>query len=731
MHDRPAASLARSLRRLPALLGVALLFGALYAVQKEFHQLKLDDIGRAIRAIPERALALAFGCTVLSYGVLTLYDRLGTIYAGNKVAYRRVAFASFCAYALSHNLGFAAVSGAAVRYRLYAHWGLSPGQIARTVAFCSLTFGLGGMVLGGAILFVEPGAVPWLGEHVPHAVLYAIGAILWGVVTGYVATAWLLPIIRLRGRAIVLPTWRMALLQVGLATADVAITATIFWVLLPATARLTWLLFLCVYVASYTAGLAANLPGGIGVFDSAILFGLSPFLQLPRIAAAIVVFRLFYYIIPLFLAGALFAGNEAFLRGSALLHHPAPAQAGGAPAPGLPRWSEPDFAVAAASGAVALSGLLLLGLGVLVPRQTSHWSEPGLAELALQAGQFVPSLLGAGLVVMAVGLVRRVNLAWTGALVLLAAGAAFVAGQGERYWPVGVLVLAGLVLAPFRALFYRHARLLTGPLEAPSALSLLALIVCVLGLAGFRRRVQGMPNNAWWEIVLSAHVPWGLRASMALLVALAVVALWLLLRPGRVGWRPWDVEARLRLLMIGVRAPEHADGLVLGEAERAAIPFLRLGPVLLGLGDPVGARRDRVSAIWRLCDLARQEGRDPGFWRVGTRYLKVYNDLGLTALPLGPEGLPSSGSRVPGTAPEFLVCVAERDWGRCCPCCSGWRSARTSRQRRRRPARKQHGRPKGLHSFPALVECGAAIGHDTTAGTGARRPRFQDSRSRH
>ena len=60
-----------------------------------------------------------------------------------------MAFASFCAYALSHNLGFAAVSGAAVRYRLYAHWGLTPVQIAKTVAFCSLTFGLGGMVLGG------------------------------------------------------------------------------------------------------------------------------------------------------------------------------------------------------------------------------------------------------------------------------------------------------------------------------------------------------------------------------------------------------------------------------------------------------------------------------------------------------------------------------------------------------------------------------------------------------
>ena len=67
-------------------------------------------------------------------------------------------------------------------------------------------------------------------------------------------------------------------------------------------------------------------------------------------------FRLYYYIIPLFLAGALFAGNEMLLRGGALLQVAAAARGVQA----LARWSEPDFAVAAATGAVALCGVLLL-----------------------------------------------------------------------------------------------------------------------------------------------------------------------------------------------------------------------------------------------------------------------------------------------------------------------------------------------------------------------------------
>ena len=163
------------LRQLPPILGVVLLIGAIYVVQKEFHHLRLSEIATALHEIPLLALAISFLWTVLSYAVLTIYDRLGTIYAGHKVSYGRVAFASFCAYALSHNLGFAAVSGAAVRYRLYAHWGLTPLQIAKTVAFCSLTFALGGLVLGGAVLFLEPQSIPFFGEHMPVAVMYAVG----------------------------------------------------------------------------------------------------------------------------------------------------------------------------------------------------------------------------------------------------------------------------------------------------------------------------------------------------------------------------------------------------------------------------------------------------------------------------------------------------------------------------------------------------------------------------
>ena len=232
------ATLRRGARHLPAILGVLLLIGAIFVVQREFRHLNLRDVGRAMRSIPARALLIAAVWNLLAYGVLTFYDRLATIYAGKRVSFGRTALASFCAYALAHNLGFAAVSGAAVRYRLYSHWGLTPEQIAKVIAFCSLTFGLGGMSLGGAILFGEPHAVPWFGEH-SAAVVCSIppAPALWLVVGTYVFISTRYPVLHFRGRTIELPGWRMALMQVALATVDVAVTASIFYALLPAGPR--------------------------------------------------------------------------------------------------------------------------------------------------------------------------------------------------------------------------------------------------------------------------------------------------------------------------------------------------------------------------------------------------------------------------------------------------------------------------------------------------------------
>jgi uncharacterized membrane protein YbhN (UPF0104 family) len=651
----------RALSVLPTLLGLALLSCAVFVMWREFHGLKPSEIGRAVRQIPLHALALAAVWTFFAYFVLIFYDRLGTIYAGHKISYRRAAFASFCAYALSHNLGLAAVSGAAVRYRLYSHWGLLPPQIAKVVAFCSLTFGLGAGVLFGAVLWVEPQSLPFIGKLAPVWVLHAAGTLCWLIVALYVSLARFVRHFRLFGQAIELPRWYMALGQVTLATVDVAATASIFHALLPHASGLTWMQFIGVYLASYSAGLIANLPGGLGVFDGAMLLGLAPWLDAPHVLSAILIYRLFYYIIPLFIAGSLFAGNEIALRGGSFWRRfrGVPAEAR------VSSWSEPDFAVAAASGAVAMSGTLLLAVGVLLPRPEFTWVGADFAEVAAEAGQYVPSLAGAGLLALTMGLWRRVNLAWGLTLLLLAIGTLFEMAQGVRLWVPVTLLLTVMLVAPFRGAFYRHARLFAGPLTVENVLPMLALLGCIVTLAALEKHVRNYADNMWWELVISPEVPNGLRASVALAVLVGALAMWRLVHPGRVSFLPWTPETSLRFARMGGAAPSYADGMVVGESGQAAIAFRRCGKILLALGDPVGAGADMPAAVWRFRDLAQQEGRDPAVWRAGAALLKLYADLGLTALPLGPDGMPVSDEPVgPGMVSRlygYLVCVVERD----------------------------------------------------------------------
>jgi phosphatidylglycerol lysyltransferase len=304
---------------------------------------------------------------------------------------------------------------------------------------------------------------------------------------------------------------------------------------------------------------------------------------------------------------------------------------------------------------------------VLEARPDFSWIDPDFADVAETAGQFIPSLIGAALVALAIKMSQRVKLAWGATIVMLVFAAIYTVLQGEQYWIPGVLLTATLLIVPFQSAFYRATKLFSGPMDGTTALALLGLTGCVIALAAFEPHVNWLDNDTWWAVVLSPDVSNSLRASVAASVVIGMVAIGRLLRPGHVESMAWTQDTRQRFAALGALPPVDADGVVWGEAGRAAIAYRHVGGVLLALGDPVGAPGDRTSAIWRLRDLAGQEGLDPAVWLAGPSMLKIYANLGLSALKLGEDGMPaaevdpelSSAEESPNT--RYLVCKAGRD----------------------------------------------------------------------
>jgi phosphatidylglycerol lysyltransferase len=624
----------------PTVFGLLLLLGALYVVQREFRGLSWSDVREALDETPALALWIAAGWTLLAYAVLTVYDRLGSVYAGHPVSYARTSLASFCAYTLAHNIGVATVSGAAVRYRFYAAWGLSPTQIAKLVAFTSLTFALGGLAIGGFVLVVEPEMVPWFADHTPRWVMQAVGLALWAVLLGYILLSKLLPSFTAFGHRIDLPGFRMALAQTLLASVDVAVTAMIFFALLPHSDQLSFVKFLGVYVAAYTAGLAAHVPGGIGVFDTVMLLALQPYYSNAEIVGAILLFRLYYYIVPLFLAVGLFVAFEIGQRRHLLQRLSREQSAADA------------LEIPALTALVGLGALVLIFIGALPPKPDRMVGWLDLFDGA--ASHFAASVVGSLLLVAAYGLTRRLRIAWWGALLLLLNAAALLWLRGESAWLTGAFVAVALALGVFREGFYRRARLLAEPLAAETAWPVLAGLACGLTLAtvAYAGKVR---DEAWWGVVLSEAAPASLRFTVAVAAVLLLVAALRLLRPAKLRAEPYDDSARARLLGLGARLPPAADGALFAESGRAGLAFRRLDGVWLALGDPAGfSRADRIAAIWRFRDLCERNRVDPAFASVGEDLLPVYADLGLTALPAREAG-------------RFVALRAERDLERLKP----------------------------------------------------------------
>jgi len=254
----------RELWRRWLLPGITLLIFALFALglRRELAEIHFANVLADLRSIARGALVGAVLCTAASYGLLGFYDVLALRYLGKFVPYGRTLFTSFIAYAFGHNFGIAAFTGGAVRYRLYYSAGLSAADVATVSAFCGVTTAIGLGVLAGVSFIVAPhqGAHA---VHMNHTIVFGLGVLLLVLVGLYAAWSLFGPEqFELHGWALRAPAPSIALPQIALAVVDLAISALVLWLLLPAGSPVSLLIF--AGAAPYT--MDGELPGSRNEF---------------------------------------------------------------------------------------------------------------------------------------------------------------------------------------------------------------------------------------------------------------------------------------------------------------------------------------------------------------------------------------------------------------------------------------------------------------------------------
>jgi phosphatidylglycerol lysyltransferase len=622
-------------RFLRAAIALALFGGAAVFLRHALRDYRYHDIVDSLRAIPAARRALALALTAASYWALTAYDALAVRAIGRALAYRRVAFAAFVGQAFSQSIGLALVTASSIRYRLYTAWGLSAVEVTNVVAFATLTFWLGFAAAGAALFLIAPPALP-AALHLPFADARPLGAVLLAAVLGYFAWSVLIrrPV-RVRDWEFPPPAPPLAALQVAVAALDWSLSGMALYALLPPELGVAPPAFLGIFLLAQVLGLLSSVPGGLGVFESAVLALLPAAAPRAAVLGALLAYRAIYYLAPLGAAALLLGGHELERRREAL------GQAARAVGRGAAPMAPQVFAAT-----TFVSGALLLFSGATpgVHSRLAFLREV-LPLPVIELSHFLASLAGMGLLLLARGLQRRLDAAYLLTAGFLGAGVVLSLAKGFDWEEALVMAAMLAALLPCRRHFYRRASLLSERFSAGWISAILVAIVGTVWLGAFSWKHVEFSQDLWWRFALAGGASRFLRASVGAVALAAAFAAARLLRavdaePAPPGGA--DLERAAAIVASSTRTSAALalmgdKSLLFSESGASFLMYGVEGRSWVALGDPVGPAEERAELVWRFRELCDQNGAFTVFYEVESENLHLYLDLGLTLLKLGEE----------------------------------------------------------------------------------------------
>ena len=315
-----------ALRILRPTVILLILAGASWLLYYQLRELKFDELVDDLKSMRPSRIGIAIGLTALNYVFLFGYDWLAIRYLRHPLPLGKLAVASFIGHVFSFNFGGIA-GGSSMRYRVYSAWKFSMIEIVQLVAILGVTFWMGMMALAGIVFLIAPFPIPSdvlkmlpdrAGQWLASQGLGVLGVfLLFQVVLYLVVCAVRRKPLRIWHWDLPLPPPSLTLGQIGVSCADLMVAALVFYMILPPDVVVTYPRFLGVFLLALVVQVFLHVPAGIAVFDS-VMVAFFP-QDKEALAAALLVFRGVYYLLPLMAAGIVWLGLE-YTLGRQFLH---------------------------------------------------------------------------------------------------------------------------------------------------------------------------------------------------------------------------------------------------------------------------------------------------------------------------------------------------------------------------------------------------------------------------
>jgi phosphatidylglycerol lysyltransferase len=620
---------------LKPLVIVALFAVALRVLQDMLTHYRYRDVIGYVNALPRNRVILAVLLTLIGYLVMTGYDTLAFRYIRHPLPYFKIAMASFICYAVNNSVGLSGLVGGGLRYRMYNSWRLTAVEIAKVLAFCTITFWLGFVLLGGVFFLVAPPYVP-PSVHLPFHSLRMLGVVLLLPALSYIV--W----IGVRRKPIRIQQWEFELpspmlfgAQVATSCIDWALAAGVLYILLPSGLPMTFPHLLAIFLLGQIAGVASNVPGGIGIFEAIVLVFLTPLYSPSAILGSLVAFRVIYYLLPLLVAIVLMATHEVVEK-----------REGVAKAWRIfGRWA-PGIAPQLLAFTTFVVGAVLLFSGATPTLPGRTFFLRRLVPLPIvEISHFFGSIAGAALLLLARGLQRRLDAAYHLTVAVLGAGILFQLFKGGDFEEAIILAVMLFALVSSRRHFYRKASLFNEGFGPGWVVAILLVLISFAWLGFFSYKHVEYTRDLWWHFSFFADAPRFLRASVGVVLLLLLYSIQRLLRPApEEPVPPAFEEVEHASLILRAEKNSQANLALLGDkpllfspSGRAFLMYGIEGRSWIAMGDPVGADDEKQELIWRFREMCDLHAGWPVFYEVQRQNLHYYLDLGLTLLKIGEE----------------------------------------------------------------------------------------------